>query len=291
MVAEAGEIIRLNGIDLYARGFGDPDLPVLIVAHGGPTWDHSYLLPAVAELADIRHVITPDLRGNGRSGRHLAPEQLQVGYVVDDLLALAAHAGAARFDLLGFSFGASIAMAFAGRYPQALRSVVIASGCAYDVDLDALLEQDPDHRARRALCPGPDAAALAGGPDGALSRAMAHACVPLNVWNRGRWDDFHATLDRVVFSDDWYRAFEAGVVRRSDRADPAGNLRASGVPVLILHGEHEMSFPLGLARRLHADVPGSTLAVVPGAAHMAHVDNPDAWVGAVRDFLTTRSRP
>ena len=56
VVTESGEIIQINGVDLYARGFGDPGLPVLIVAHGGPTWDHSYLLPAVARLADVRHV-------------------------------------------------------------------------------------------------------------------------------------------------------------------------------------------------------------------------------------------
>ena len=46
-----------------------------------------------------------------------------------------------------------------------------------------------------------------------------------------------------------------------------------------------MSFPVSLARRLHAEVPGSALAEIPDAAHMAHFDNPTAWVTAVRTFL------
>lgn len=285
MVSGAGEIIRINGIEVYARGFGDPSLPVLLVAHGGPTWDHSYLLPAVARLGDVRHVVLTDLRGNGRSGRHLPLEQLQTGYVADDLYALADRLGVDRVDLLGFSWGASIAMVFADRYPDALRSVIIASGCAYNDDLEPLLAADPDYRARVALARRTDPAAYAGAPDGALSHAMALDSLPLNVWDSARWDEWRAVLDRVVFSDDWGRAFEAGVVRRAVSDRPAA-LRAAGVPVLILHGEHEMSFPVALARRLHGDVPGSRLVLVPDAAHMAHFDNPTAWVGAVRDFLT-----
>jgi pimeloyl-ACP methyl ester carboxylesterase len=287
VVAEAGELFRINGIDLYARGFGDPALPVLLVAHGGPTWDHSYLLPAVAHLADVRHVVLTDLRGNGRSGRHLPLDQLQPEYVVDDLRALIQLLGADRADLLGFSFGGSIAMAFAARYPRALRSVIIASACAYDDDLEPLLEASPDYRARSALARQTDPAAYAGAPDGALSRAMAHDSLPLNVWDESRWDEWRAVLDRVVFSDDWGNAFEAGGVRRARPADPPAALRAAGVPVLILHGEREMGFPVSLARRLHEDVPGSRLVLVPDAAHMAHFDNSAAWVAAIRDFLTT----
>ena len=48
--------MRVNGVDLYVRRFGDPALPMLVVVHGGPTWDHSYLLRAVGELADVAHV-------------------------------------------------------------------------------------------------------------------------------------------------------------------------------------------------------------------------------------------
>lgn len=55
----------VNGVNLFVRRFGDPASPMLVVIHGGPPWDHSYLLP-VAELADIAHVVLFDLRGSGR---------------------------------------------------------------------------------------------------------------------------------------------------------------------------------------------------------------------------------
>jgi pimeloyl-ACP methyl ester carboxylesterase len=63
-------------------------------------------------------------------------------------------------------------------------------------------------------------------------------------------------------------------------------LRDWARPVLIVHGRREMTFPVSVARRLHAALPASTLAEIPGAAHMAHFDNPGAWLAAIRAFLS-----
>ena len=67
-----------------------------MVVHGGPTWDHSYLLPAVAELADVAHVVAFDLRGCGRSARTppigpLPAAALQPDLPADDVAALIEH--------------------------------------------------------------------------------------------------------------------------------------------------------------------------------------------------------
>ena len=74
-------------------------------------------------------------------------------------------------------------------------------------------------------------------------------------------------------------------VRRFD--DPAKPVLVvvHGGPVLIVHGSREMGFPIGVARRLHAELSASTLAGIPDAAHMAHFDNPAAWTAAIRAFL------
>lgn len=67
-VGSGGGVVAVNGVHLFVRRFGDPLLPALVVIHSGPTWDHSYLLPAVAGLADVADVVLFDLRGCGRSG-------------------------------------------------------------------------------------------------------------------------------------------------------------------------------------------------------------------------------
>ena len=115
---------------------------------------------------------------------------------------------------------------------------------------------------------------------------MATASAPRDVWHLDRLDDWDRVLDRVRFSSDWNAPFLAGEIRPAAPEDPPRVLRHWGGPVLIAHGVHDMTFPASLARRLHAEVPGSTLALVPDAAHMAHFDNPTAWLTAARTFLT-----
>ncbi|HXZ76317.1 MAG TPA: hypothetical protein VEH31_36360 [Streptosporangiaceae bacterium] len=47
--------------------------------------------------------------------------------------------------------------------------------------------------------------------------------------------------------------------------------------------------PLTIAEDLHAAIPGSTLVVLPGAGHVCNIEAPEAFNGAVRDFLHTTS--
>jgi pimeloyl-ACP methyl ester carboxylesterase len=293
-----GEVISVNGVELFVRRLGDPALPMLAVIHGGPTWDHSYLLPAVAELSDMAHVILFDLRGCGRSSRtppigDLPVEALQPDYLAGDVAALVRHLGADRADVLGFSYGGGVAMRVVDQHPDVVRSVILASTTGYQ-DFQGELDASADYHERGALCTEIDFAdpALTGpsAPDGALSRAMAFGGAPRDVWQLGRLDEWYQVLANVRFSSDWNAPYAAGLLRRAAPDDPAKALTTWGGPVLVLQGRHDMGFPVRVARRLHAEVPGSVLVEVPEAAHMAHFDNPSAWLSAIAAFLGCRRR-
>jgi pimeloyl-ACP methyl ester carboxylesterase len=292
-LAADGELVSVNGADLFVRRFGDPARPMLVVIHGGPTWDHSYLLPAAAGLSDLAHVVLFDLRGCGRSCRTppvgtLPSTALQPDLLADDVAGLVRYYGADRADVLGFSYGGSIAMRVVDQHPQLVRRLILASTTAYQ-DYQQELEASADYRSRAALCPevawddpeltSPEA------PDGALSRAMAHADAPHMIWRLDRLEEWHRVLAAIRFSSDWTAPYLAGQLRPGAPPDAPRVLRDWGGPVLIVQGRREMGFPIGVARRLHAELPASTLAEIPEAAHMAHFDNPDAWTTAVRAFL------
>jgi pimeloyl-ACP methyl ester carboxylesterase len=126
--------------------------------------------------------------------------------------------------------------------------------------------------------------------DGALSRAMADADLPTAIWRLDRADEWRAVLAGVRFSSDWNAPFAAGALKPARPHDPPGVLNTWGGPVLIVHGEHDMTFPIEVARRLHAAVSASTLAEIRDASHMTHFDNPTPWLAAIRDFLTSGGR-
>ncbi|MCY1142033.1 alpha/beta hydrolase [Actinoplanes sp. Pm04-4] len=263
----------VNGIKLFVRRFGDPAAPMLAVIHGGPPWDHSYLLP-VAELADAFHVVFFDLRGSGRSSRD-AP--LQPDLIADDVAALIRHLGAEQADVLGFSYGGGIAMRVAEQHPWVLRRLILASTTAYG-DFEPVIPPE-----RAALCGEVDWSG--DGPEGALARAMAEADLPVTIWRLDRADEWRAVLAEVRFSSAWDVPYAEGKLKPARPGDPPAVLRRWGGEVLILHGEREMTFPPEVAHRLHAAVPGSRLRLIPEAAHMAQFDDPVAWLAAVREFL------
>ena len=293
MPGAVGEIVVTSGARLFVRRFGDPALPMLIVVHGGPTWDHSYLLPAVAELADLAHVVLFDLRGCGRSSRTppsgtLPVAALQPELLADDVAALVRHHGAARADVLGFSYGGGIAMRVAEQHPNLVRRLILASATAY-ADHQADLQESADYQARASMCPqiawddpvltGPDA------PDGALSRAMAYASAPCNIWHLERIGQWHRVLEGVRVQQRLERAARGRPAQARHTGRGRARTAGMGRTVLIVHGRREMSFPVSVARRLHAALPASTLAEIPDAAHMAHFDNPAAWLASIRTFL------
>jgi len=291
-----GEIVCVNGVELFVRRFGDPALPLLVVVHGGPTWDHSYLLPAVEELAEVAHVVLFDLRGCGRSCRTppvgtLPFAALQPDHLADDVAALVRHLGAQRADILGFSYGGMVAMRVVDQHPELVHRLVLASTTAYR-DVADELAASADHQQRRALCTEVrfDDPRLTGAdaPDGALSRAMAFGGAAREIWRLDRLEEWHRVLEQVRFSSDWNGPHAAGTLRPAAPDDAPRVLREWGGRVLLVQGVREMIFPIGVARRLHTEVPASTLVEVPEAAHMAHFDNPSVWVGAIRDFLRAR---
>jgi pimeloyl-ACP methyl ester carboxylesterase len=264
---------RINGVDLFVRRFGDPALPTLVIVHGGPGWDHSYLLPA-AELRDIRHVVFFDLRGCGRSTREA---DLQPDLIADDVAALIG--AGRRADVLGHSYGGGVAMRVADQHPERVRSVILSSTTAFP-EMAAVV---PAERAGRAL---DWADPVWRREDGALARAMAHADVGKTIWRLDRADDWRRVLDGVRFSSAWDRPYLEGRLKPARPPDPVRAL--TGRPVLLVHGEHDMTFPLAAAVRLRAALPGSSLRVVAEDGHMPQFDNPGEWLAAIRGFLARR---
>ena len=78
------------------------------------------------ELGDEFTVVTYDLRGTGGSERAAGPYSLDD--FVGDLRALAEDLELARPALVGHSFGGSIALAYAARYPADVSAVVSVGG-------------------------------------------------------------------------------------------------------------------------------------------------------------------
>src|SRR4030095_7087043 len=75
--------LEVHGAQLYYRelGRGQP----LLVLHGGPDFDHQYLLPEMDRLSGAFHLMYYDQRGRGKSASNVLPEHVSLDSEMSDV--------------------------------------------------------------------------------------------------------------------------------------------------------------------------------------------------------------
>lgn len=218
------------GVSLFVASTTGRADSVLLVVHGGPDWDHSYLREPLSQLADRHRVVLPDLRGCGRSSQGLAEADYTPDAVVGDLLALADELGARRFSLLGFSWGGLIGQRVAVAVPDRVEHLIIASSGVLPVDA-AAFGQCPEREERRAAEASVWADTSLAGPQ--LTRAAAVASAPANVWRAEALPGYLLRLADVQFSAEWLRPWQAGILPASPPRAPHCPARSDRCPHLV----------------------------------------------------------
>jgi pimeloyl-ACP methyl ester carboxylesterase len=72
------------------------------------------------------------------------------------------------------------------------------------------------------------------------------------------------------------------------RIDSTDDLTGIDVPTLVIVGEHDGVTPPEAARKLHEHIGGSRLVVIPEAGHLSSLEAPEAFNGALAEFLGSR---
>jgi 3-oxoadipate enol-lactonase len=112
--------VDVNGVPLFAVEQGEGQ--VVVMLHG-PMADHRAALPMVAPLSPRYRVLTPDLRGSGRSW-YGGP--LSFDLLADDLAAVLDHLSVQQAVVGGVSGGSGVAVRFALRHPTRALGLVVA---------------------------------------------------------------------------------------------------------------------------------------------------------------------
>ena len=113
-----------GGHQIWLQPWGNPEgLPVLFL-HGGPG---SGCNPGQSALFDAaRHrVIFMDQRGAGQSLPHRGREANTTAHVLADIEKLRRHCGIERWLVVGGSWGATLALAYAQKWPERVTGIVL----------------------------------------------------------------------------------------------------------------------------------------------------------------------
>src|SRR5215475_5892324 len=124
---------NVRGRKLFYREAGCKDSPTIVLLHGFPSSSHMFrgLIP---KLSDRFHVIAPDYLGFGYSD---SPSVQEFEYTFDNLAAhvedlLFKNLGLKQFSIYVQDYGAPVGYRIASKHPDAIRSIVVQNGNAYE---------------------------------------------------------------------------------------------------------------------------------------------------------------
>ncbi|MGW5530453.1 alpha/beta fold hydrolase [Streptomyces xanthochromogenes] len=273
-------------IAYHLRGDGPP----LICLPGGPMGASAYL-GDLGGLTAHRRLVLPDPRGAGDSEVPDDPASFRCDRQVADVETLRVHLGLDRLDLLAHSASGNLALLYAARHPDRVRSLTLVAPGVRAVGIEVT---EDDWRAAVAL--------RAGEPwyeegRAALERLWAKEASwgevldAIRPFAYGRWDaaaQRHEALTRAVRDQAL-----AGAYYADGAFDPAATVAALAglaAPVLVIAGEYDGGPAPTRAAELAALFPDAELVVQRGAGHSPWVDDPEAFVRTVAAFLDPEVR-
>jgi proline iminopeptidase len=276
----------------YAVAGAADGVPV-VVLHGGPG---SGSQPGALRLFDLNRfrVVLIDQRGTGASTPHGSVRHNRTDYLIADLEAIRERLGFERWGVLGGSWGAALALAYAGQYPQSVTGVVLRGLFLTSAREVRALFVTSRRRAPRAWsrlrtaaeCERPTglaarcATALRYGANGARQRSLALA------W-RGYENEVLASAG-IGHTPPPRRRNSPHVARKqigkyriqahylahrcwlgeTRLLSLARRAAAAGVPLAALHGSRDPVCPSANLRRLARAVPAAHVQCV-NAGHLA----------------------
>jgi 3-oxoadipate enol-lactonase len=252
--------IHINQIDLFFEQEGE-GLPILLM-HGYPL-DHTIWDTIRPALADKCRVITPDLRGHGRSD---APEGIYTMHLMaEDMVGLLDALEIERAIVIGHSMGGYTTLAFARGFADRLAGIgFIASHARADTVEGRQGRQD---MAKKVLVSGMDQIA---------------ETMPSKLTSR---QEFHAYLRSLMMNTNPIGA-TGTLLGMAERPDSTPYLSQIAVPSLVVAGGADGLIPMEWSQDMAGKLASCRLWVFPEAGHMPMLENPDQTVEAILDLVS-----
>jgi 3-oxoadipate enol-lactonase len=259
--------IDVNGTSISYSDTGGEGTPVLFFNAfplSARMWE-----PQIEALSDRFRLVTLDFPGFGGSAEVDDPSTYSMDAFAAQGKAVLDELGIDKAVITGLSMGGYAAFAFLRRYPEAVTGLILA---------DTRAEADaPENIEKRT---GQQATIKEQGPS-ALTEGLLGAL--LGQPTRDKKPDVVENVKGLM--DNPGSGYIGALEAMKGRPDSTGDLAGISVPTLVIVGENDTLTPPDLSRKIHEHVGGSRLVVIPEAGHLSNLEAPEAFNGAVAEFL------
>jgi 3-oxoadipate enol-lactonase len=257
----------VNGAELYYEDTGKPTGVPIVLIHGFP-FSHEMWRPQVEPLQDRFRVIAYDVRGHGRS--EVGDGQYTIELFVDDLIGLLDHLKVEEAVLCGLSMSGYIALRAVERNPERCRVLILCDTSSEADTNEAKLRRAASMRTVKR--------------DGVKAYAEAFVKAVFAPESLAEKPEIVAMIRAIIESNSALAIFGT-LLALAGRTETTSSLPKFEVPTLILVGELDKLTPPSLSMKMRDNLRNAELHVIPGAAHMSNLENPEEFNGRLLSFL------
>ncbi len=270
---------QINGIRMHYLDWGNPQLPPLLLLHGGRltahTWDMAALL-----LRDHYHIVALSQRGHGDT--EWTPEakmgEDRWDQMLEDTRQFVAHLGYPKIFLVGMSMGGINTIRYSARHSDTLKAVGIVDVAPtlmpqgvqqigdFGRDTD-ILERFEDFLERSVQY-------MPHRPVAHLRYSLMHS---LKQRPDGRW---------TWKQDNRPRALGTRAPDSSGFEDLWKDVPRITVPALVFWGMQSKVLAKDVAEKMVRMLPKGEFVAIDKATHNVHSDNPGEFARALHAFLS-----
>ncbi len=264
---DINDYLQINNTRLFysIKGEGEP----LVLLHGVPfndlrIWDYQ-----VDTLARKYKVVCYDHRGYGKSDVPVS----SFSYF-DDLKSLIEALELKKVSMIGSSFGGSVAIEFALKYPEFLKSLILVGPALNGYPYPPEFMTEAMNMYMTAYSEGPEAAI-----EKCIENPFWEYFFPSPERKEARAKVLQITRDaKKCFS--WDPRIAA--VLEPSASERLNEIR---IPTLIILSNRESDFNIEAGEYIHKNIENSTKVVIPDCGHLPHVENPEEFNRIVLNFL------
>ncbi len=271
--------VRLHYLDSAPDEPGQSGRQTIVLLHGASSNLRDFAISIYAPLSQHYRVIAIDRPGYGYSGRPPGNGADWINPAVQARLihGLLEKIGARNPVMVGHSWAGAVVLAYALDYPQQTGGVVMLAGASHP------WRSKPSFHNRWPAIPVLGDLFLhtlaAPGFAFASSQAVARNFAP-NIPPTDYAE--HAGLSLLVRPDNWRANAEDMRNLAAFLAVQKNRYEELRMPVTIIFGEDDKSVnPENHGRRLHKQVAGSKLIMLPDTGHSPHHAHPDVVIDAI----------
>ncbi len=276
---------HVNGVDLYYKIIGDGE-PIIFV-HGGPGGsEHTYLLPQMQILADDYQLIFYDQRICGRSIAPTDSNSVTLDNFIEDLEGLRQSLHLKKMNLLGHSWGGTLAMLYAVRHPDRVASLVLVNSGGAEAGFFKAIS--PNVEARRLYADSLKVEEIF------ASDAFQNydSLTTSRFWPLYLKPYFYDQDDAFKLNIDLTMTTRKNLGLISQRPmgaeimsfDIRDQLKNVMAPTLLIHGDSD-PLPLKYAQEINTLIPNSRLVVLENCGHYSYIEQPEIVKKIVKKFL------